>query len=212
MSVKVFISSMIVLVLLTGCSRRGNLEEGGIYTVRSACPQVVIPAATGDVTLFDPPASSAAAAIDIAAAITNLRENCQDTGSEIISTATFDVVATRRDPSPARRVLLPYFDAVIQAGDRVVAKRIGQVALDFPAGSLRAQTSAQATARISRSAATLSEEVREILTRRRRAGELEAAVDPLADPAVREAVAAASFTQAIGFQLTQEQLRYNATR
>jgi hypothetical protein len=210
--VKLLIASTVVLVMLAGCTRRGNIEQGGIYTVRSACPQVVIPAATGDITLFDPAASSAASAIDVAAAITNVRGNCQDSGADIISTATFDVVATRRDPSRARQVLLPYFDVVVQAGDRVVAKRVGQVALNFPAGSLRAQTSAQATARVSRSAATLPQNVREILTRRRRAGELEAAIDPLADPAVREAVAQASFTHAIGFQLTQEQLRYNATR
>jgi hypothetical protein len=212
MSVKLFVSSMIVLVLLSGCARRGNIEDGGIYTVRSACPQVVIPAATGDVTLFDPPASTAASAIDVAAAITNVRGNCQDTGGEIVSTATFDVVATRRDPSQARQVLLPYFDVAVQAGDRVVAKRVGQVALNFPAGSLRAQTSAQASVRIARSAATLPQEVRDVLTRRRRAGQLEAAIDPLADPAIRDAVALASFTHAVGFELTQEQLRYNATR
>jgi hypothetical protein len=210
--VKLLIASMIVLVLLAGCNRRGNIEQGGIYTVRSACPEVVIPAATGDMTLFDPPASTASGAIDVAAAITNLRGHCQDTTTDIISTATFDVVATRRDPSQERQVLLPYFHVVVQAGDRVVAKRVGQVALHFPAGSLRAQTSAQATARVSRSAATLPQNVRDILTRRRRAGELEAAIDPLADPAVRHAVAQASFTHAIGFQLTQEQLRYNATR
>lgn len=209
---KLRIASMIVLVLLAGCTRRGNIEEGGIYTVRSACPQVAIPAGTGDVTLFDPPASTAATAIDVSAAITNLRGNCQDTGSEIVSTATFDVVATRRDPSQARQVLLPYFDVVLQGADRVVAKRIGQVALNFPAGSLQARTSAQATARVSRAAATLPENVREILTRRRRAGEAEAAIDPMADPAVREAVARASFSQLIGFELTTEQLRYNATR
>ena len=212
MPVKLRLASMIALVLLAGCTRRGNVEDGGIYTVRSACPQVAIPAATGDITLFDPAGSTAASAIDVSAAITNLRGNCQDSGNEIVSIATFDVVATRRDPSQARQVLLPYFDVVVQAADRVVAKRVGQVALNFPAGSLRAQTSAQATARVSRSAATLPENVREILTRRRKVGELEAAIDPLADPAVREAVANASFSHLIGFELTQEQLRYNATR
>lgn len=212
MPVKLRLAAMIALVLLAGCTRRGNIEQGGIYTVRSACPQVAIPAATGDITLFDPAGSTSASAIDVSAAITNLRGNCQDSGSEIVSIATFDVVATRRDPSQARQVLLPYFDVVVQAADRVVAKRVGQVALNFPAGSLRAQTSAQATARVSRSAATLPENVREILTRERKVGELEAAIDPLADPAVREAVANASFSHLIGFELTQEQLRYNATR
>ena len=63
-----------------------------------------------------------------------------------------------------------------------------------------------------RSAATLPQEVRERLTRRRKAGDEDAAVDPLADPKVRSSVAAASFEALVGFQLTQDQLRYNATR
>lgn len=210
--VKLRLAPMIALLLLAGCGRSGNIEQGGIYTVRSACPQVAIPAATGDITLFSPSGSTDASAIDVEAAITNVRANCQETGGEIVSTATFDVVATRRDAGQARQVVLPYFDVVVQAGERVVAKRVGAVALNFPAGSIQAQTSGQATARISRAAATLPENVREILTRRRKVGELEAAIDPLSDPAVREAVASASFQHLVGFQLTPDQLRYNATR
>ena len=209
---KLRIASMIALVLLAGCTRRGNIEQGGIYTVRSACPQVAIPAATGDITLFNPAGSTDAAAVDVEAAITNVRANCQEAGAEIVSTATFDVVATRRDAGEARQVILPYFDVVVQAGERVVAKRVGQVAINFAAGSIQGQTSGQATARIARSAAVLPEDVREILTRERKVGEAEAAIDPLTDPAVREAVARASFQHLIGFQLTPEQLRYNATR
>jgi hypothetical protein len=211
-TVKLRLASLIVIALLAGCTRKGNIEDGGIYTVRSACPQVAIPAATGDITLFDPAGSTAASAIDVEAAITNLRDNCQDTGSEVISTATFDVVATRRNPAEAKQVLLPYFDVVIQAGNKVVAKRIGQVALNFPAGSIRAQTSAQATARVSRAAATLPENVREILTRPRKVGDPDAAIDPMTDPGVRDAVARATFQHLIGFQLTADQLKYNATR
>jgi hypothetical protein len=54
--------------------------------------------------------------------------------------------------------------------------------------------------------------VRSILTRRRKVGDENAAVDPLSDPAVREAVARASFQHLVGFQLNPDQLRYNATR
>ena len=205
-------ASLIALALLAGCTRKGNLEEGGIYTVRSACPQVAIPAETGDITLFDPAGSTAASAIDVEATMTNVRVNCQDSGSEVISTATFDVVATRRNPAEARQVVLPFFDVVVQAGQNVVAKRIGSVALNFPAGSIRAQTSGQATARISRSAATLPDNVRQILTKPRKVGDPDAAIDPMSDPAVRAAVANASFAHLVGFQLTQDQLKYNATR
>jgi hypothetical protein len=210
--VKLRIAALIAITLLAGCTRKGNIEEGGVYTIRSACPQVAIPAATGDITLFDPGTSADASAIDVEAAITNVRANCQDSGSEVVSTATFDVVATRRNPAEARQVVLPFFDVVVQAGQNVVAKRVGQVALSFPAGSIRAQTSGQATARISRSAATLPENVRALLTKPRKVGDPDAAIDPMSDPAVRAAVANASFAHLVGFELTQDQLKYNATR
>ena len=99
-----------------------------------------------------------------------------------------------------------------QGGSDVVAKKIGYVALNFPAGSVRAQTNAQVIGRVARGAVVLPEDVRRELTRERRAGDPDAAIDPLADPAIRDAVAKATFEQLIGFQLTQDQLRYNATR
>lgn len=210
--VKFRTASIIALALLAGCTRRGNVEQGGVYTVRSACPQVAIPAATGDITLFDPATSRDASAIDVEATITNVRANCQDSGAQVVSTATFDVVATRRNPAEARQVVLPFFDVVVQAGQNVVAKRVGQVALSFPAGSVRAETSGQATARISRSAATLPENVRAILTKPRKVGDPDAAIDPMSDPAIRNAVANASFAHLVGFELTADQLKYNATR
>ena len=58
----------------------------------------------------------------------------------------------------------------------------------------------------------MPQNVRRILTRPRKAGEAEAATDPLSDPGVRAAVANATFEHLVGFQLTQDQLRYNATR
>jgi hypothetical protein len=210
--VKLRIASLIALALLAGFTRKVKIASGGFYTVRSACPQVAIPAATGDITLFDPATSTDASAIDVEATITNVRAKCQDSGTDVISTATFDVVATRRSPTQARQVVLPFFDVVVQAGQNVVAKRVGAVALNFPAGSIRAQTSGQATARISRSAATLPETVRAILTKPRKVGDPDAAIDPMSDPAIRTAVANASFSHLVGFELTQDQLKYNATR
>lgn len=186
--------------------------EGGIYVTRSACPTVGIPAGTGDITLFNPAGRTDAAAIDVTATVTNLRAQCQQVGDQILSTASFDVVAVRRDPGPARQVVLPFFSVVVQGGNQVVAKRVGHVALDFPAGGLRAQTNSQGIARVHRSAAELPPEVVRTLTRPRRPGDPSAAVDPLSDPAVRAAVARASFEHLVGFQLTEQQLRYNVTR
>ena len=211
-SVMLRFAPILFVALLAGCSREGLVERGGVYTIRSVCPQVAVMGATGDITLFNPPGQTTAAALDVTAAITNVRSTCQETNAEIISTATFNIYGQRRDAGAARQVVLPYYTVAVRGGNEVVAKRVGHVALNFEAGSQRAQTSAQATIRVSRAAATLSEDVRAILTRRRRAGDVDAAIDPLSDPGVRAAVAQATFEHLVGFQLTDAQLRYNATR
>jgi hypothetical protein len=130
----------------------------------------------------------------------------------IMSNAAFDVLAVRRDATSARQVVLPVFTVVVQGGSQIIAKRISHVALNFEAGSYRAQTRGQSVVRVSRAAATLPADVRQILTRRRRPGDPEAAIDPLSDPGVRAAVARATFEHLVGFQMGQDMLRYNATR
>ena len=210
--VKSALLTLAVLSILSGCKKAGTIEATGVYVTRSTCPQVGIPAGTGDITLFSPPGRTDASAIDVVATITNLRAHCSEDASYVNSTATFDVVATRRDAGEARQVTLPYYNVIAQGGSDIVAKKIGYVGLNFPAGSVRAQTKAQATGRVARSAVVLPEDIRRELTRDRKAGEAEAAIDPLSDPRIRDAVAKATFEQLIGFQLTQDQLRYNATR
>ena len=210
--VKRRLPALALLFLAAACSREGEIAQGGIYVTRSLCPQVGVPAATGDITLFSPANRTDAAAIDVSAAITNVRSTCNETGANVVSIATFDVVATRRDVAEARTVVLPYFTVAMQGGTVVVAKRVGNVGLNFAAGSARAQTSGQATIQVSRAAATLPEDVRRELTKRRRADDPDAAVDPLANPTIRDAVNKATFEHLIGFQLTDQQLRYNATR
>ena len=209
---KLRLTALALVLLATGCSREGQITQGGIYITRSVCPQVGVPAATGDITLFNPANRTDAAALDVSAAITNVRATCDDTGANVISTATFDVVATRRDPGEARTVVLPYFTVAMQGGTQVVAKRIGNIGVNFAAGSIRGQSSGQATIQVSRAVATLPPDVRKELTRERKPSDADAAIDPLSDPKIRDAVARASFEHLIGFQLTQEQLRYNATR
>jgi hypothetical protein len=213
--VKLRLAALAAVTLLAACRHTGELTSengGGVYAVRSACPIPGIPAGTGDVTLFNPPGSTDASAIDVSAEISNLRANCQDSGNDVVSTATFTVTALRRDAGAARQVVLPYFDIALQGGSNIAAKQIGQVVLNFPAGSAHARTEVQATVRVNRGVATLPQNVRQALTRPRKAGQAEAAVDPLSDPAIRTAVNNATFEHLIGFQLTQDQLRYNATR
>lgn len=203
-----------MLLVLGGCANRsGEIDAtGGITAVRSACPAVAIPAATGDITLFNPANDTSETALDVSATMTNVRSTCNDAGEQVATTVTFDVLARRTRTDDARDVSLPYFMAVVRGGSAVVAKRVGQVQLHFNAGQARAQASGQASSQVTRAAATLPAEVRERLTRRRKAGDEDAAIDPLTAPEVRQAVQRATFEALVGFQLTDAQLRYNATR
>jgi hypothetical protein len=197
---------------LLGCARQGDIYQSGILTTYTACPAVAIPAPAGDITLFNPPTSRDASAIDVVATITNLRSTCDETGEYIVTHATFDVHAQRRDNRGPREVVLPYFATVVQSGDNVVSKKVSRIGLRFEDGQYSASSSGTATSQVLRSAATLPEDIRRQITRERRAGDPQAALDPMADPAVRAAVDRATFELMIGFALDEEQLRYNATR
>jgi len=213
--VKLRTTALLAMTLLAGCRHAGDVtseDGGGIYAVRSNCPIAGIPTGTGDITLFNPQGSTDSAAIDVTAAITQLHAYCQESGNDVVSTVTFTVTGLRRDAGPARQVILQYFDVALRGGSTVAAKQLGAVALNFPAGSMHATGAARASVRVNRGAAALPENVRQILTRPRKAGEAEAAIDPMAEPGVREAVAQATFEHLVGFQLTQDQLKYNATR
>ena len=197
---------------LAGCAAEGDIQQTGILTSYTACPAVAVVAPAGDITLFDPPSSRDATAIDVVALITNVRSSCSDVGEQIVTNATFEVQAQRRDAGAARDVVLPYFATVLQGNGNIVAKRVANVGLHFEAGQYRATTTASATSQVLRAAATLPEDIRRQITRERRPGDADAAVDPMADPAVRAAVERARFELLLGFDLTADQLRYNATR
>jgi hypothetical protein len=212
---KIAVPAMILLAA-GGCSRTGEIDSSGggagITAVRSACPRVGVPAGTGDITLFDPADSREAQAIDVVATLTNVQSTCDDAGEQVITKITFDVLGRRRDAGPARDVTLPYFITVVRGGSSVTAKRVSHVTLHFEAGQIRASATGQAGSSVSHAAATLPSEVRQRLNRKRKAGEEAAAMDPLADPSIRQAVNSATFEALVGFQLTEDQLKYNATR
>ena len=199
-------------LILSGCASKGEIVEGGISAVRSACPTVGVAAGTGDITLFDPSTSRDASAIDIVANMTNVRGACNDAGDQIATSITFDVLARRTRADAARDVVLPYYIAIVRGGTAVTAKRNGTITVHFDAGQTRAQASGTASTQIARAAATLPDEVRDQLTRKRKAGDEDAATDPLARPEVRTAVLRATFEALVGFQLTDDQLKYNAQR
>ena len=199
---------------LAGCAKdKSELDEtGGRQITRSVCPAVAVPAYTDTVSLFTVAGSHDSRALDITATITNFRTHCDDTGATVHSNTTFDVVAQRASPAGARDIVLPYFTTVVRAGSTIMSKQLGQVQVHFNDGQVRGSGSASASADIARALATLPARVSGELNRRRRAGDADASVDPMSDPRVRSAVSQANFELLVGFQLTEDQLAYNASK
>lgn len=205
----------VLVAALAGCRSKGDIvvDEGvGVAAVRSRCPAIGIPEHTGDITLFRSARDRTADSIDVVAAITNLRGQCAESAETVTSTASFDVLARRTDTRGSREVTLPYFITVVRGTRSVVAKRVGAVTLAFADGQERAQARGAGTVQVDRAEATLPEDIRRRIVRKRKAGDEDAAIDPLAEPEVRAAIARASFEQLVGFQLTDDQLAYNVTR
>lgn len=196
----------VAALALAGCNSNPLLVK------RSPCPAVAVPVYANTLTLFRPDTAPDAENVDLTATITNLRTNCVEDAAVISGTAQYDVIARRTDATEARQVALPVFASVVQGGNLIVSKQIGSVTLDFAAGQARAQTRSSLSARVDRNEATLPEEITQIINRKRRAGDPDAAVDPLADPKVRAAMRAARFELLIGFQLSDAQLAYNVTK
>jgi hypothetical protein len=203
------------LLALAGCAGDGDLDISsgvGVTATRTGCPTVAVPDGTGDITLFNPANSQEASAVDVVATITKLRPSCNSTGERIYSVADFEVQARRASRSGARTVTIPYFSTVVQGGTAVVAKRVGQVTLNFADGQDRASATAKAASYIDGNSARLPADIVEKITKKRKPGDPDAALDPMADPEVRAALQRASFEMLVGFQLTEDQLRYNVTR
>ncbi len=208
-------TALAAVAALSACSNEGELviDQGvGIASVLTLCPSVGIPDYTGDVTTFRSAGDTTTASLDVSAAMTNLRATCNDTAEQVYSEATFTVNARRTDTRGARTVELPYFVTVLRGGTAVVSKRIGTVTLTFADGQERATAAGKAGSFVNRADAALPDDIRQKITKRRRAGDAEAALDPLADPEVKAAIARTRFEMLVGFQLTEAQLAYNATR
>ena len=187
----------------------GGCQHNPLLVKRSACPAVAIPHFTGDTTLFTGD-DTAVANIDVVAAITNVRETCDESGARLATAVTFEVQARRTSAAGTRAVTLPFFASVVQGGNLLVSKQVGAVTVNFADGALRAQASGTANAEVDRAATEVSDAIATKINRVRKPGDLDAATDPLADPEVRAAVRAATFEVLIGFQLTDDALAYNA--
>jgi hypothetical protein len=196
----------IAATALAGC------QSNPFKVTRSSCPAVAVPTYAGDTTLFAPGATADAANVDVVATITNLRDNCIDATETLASSVTYDVIARRTDTAGARQLVLPVFASVVQGGNLVVSKQIGSVVVDFAAGEARAIGRGAARTSIARSAMALPAAINTRIKRKRKAGDVDAATDPLADPEVKAALRAASFEVLVGFQLSDAALAYNVSK
>lgn len=190
-------------LLVSGCQRNPLL------VTRSACPAVAIPTYLGTVTRFNPATSTDQGAMQFTAQIVDLKGVCSETPERLSTGVSYTVAAQRRNADGPLHVELPLFVALAQGGNVLVSKQQVVVALDFAAGQLRAEARGTGQAEVLRSAATLSPEVQEKISRKRRPDEMAALSDPMSDPQVRAAVRAASFEVLVGFQLDDRSLAYN---
>ena len=169
--------------------RNGEITDTGITATRSACPAVAIPAATGDITLFNPPS---AAATPARSTWSRTSPTCARPATRpattIVTSVTFDVQAQRRDARGAREVVLPYFAVVVQGGTNVQSKSVSRVGLRFADGQLRASTLGLGDRPGARARGDPARGRPPADHPRAQARRSDAAIDPMADPAVREAV------------------------
>jgi hypothetical protein len=179
---------------------------------RSTCPAVAVATYTGDITLFKPGTEANAANIDVVASMTNVRQVCSESPEKLIADLTFDVQARRTSTAGARTVVLPIFVAMVQGGNLVVSKQLSTTTVNFADGQDRAIGKGGARGSVARSAVALPDDIQKKINRKRKAGDLDAATDPLADPLVKAAMRAASFEVIIGFSLDDRQLGYNVTK
>ncbi len=199
------LAALALLAALAGCQKNPLLVQ------RAICPAVAVPIYAGDVTLFRGDGRDAGDQ-DAVATMTNVREHCTEGAETITVDITYDVVARRTAADGARALTLPVFASVVQGGNLIISKQIGAVAVDFGAGQLRATGHGGARASVARSAATLRPDVQARIDRKRKPGDLDAAVDPLSDPSIKQALRASTFEILVGFQLTDAQLAYNVTK
>ncbi len=215
MNLRLPLTLLLATSALAGCKSVGDIvvENGvGVSAVRTACPGVGIPDYTGDITLFRTPGATDAGSLDLVANLTQVRSHCNSGGARVAAGVDFVVQARRYDTRGARTVTLPYFVTVLRGGSAVVAKRIGQVTLNFADGQDRASATGQGGAQVDKVEATLPRELTNRINRKRRPGDADAATDPMADPEMRAAINRATFELLVGFQLNEAQLQYNATR
>jgi hypothetical protein len=203
---RVALALPLVALALAGCQKDVRT------VVRSHCPAVAIPNYVGDVTLFNPVDSREASAIDVTASMIDLKGVCGETANDLTTNVSFTIAAQRRNAGPARSVTFPFFVSMVQAGNLVVSKQIGSVTVNFADGQLRAQASGAAVAHVTRAATTLPPEIQAQVSRKRKAGDADAAIDPLADPEVKAAIRSTSFEVLAGFQLDDAALAYNVTK
>jgi hypothetical protein len=205
------------LLALAGCSKNhGELvvdDTVGVTALRSPCPIVEVAEMTGDVTLLTPGRADSGA-IDTVATLTNVRSTCNDAAraDKLTTRVEFDVIARRTDTRGARHVDLPTFAVVQRGGTSIVAKHVTATGVDFADGQDRATVHGSVTTQVSRDEASLPAAIRARLIRKRKAGDTDAAVDPLSLPDVKAALSKATFEVLVGFQMTDQQLAYNARR
>ena len=119
----------IVAVVLAGCNKN-PLE----VTV-SRCPAAAVVSKTGTVTRF---AGDERRDVDVTfnAVMTGVRVECQQ-GSDVDSTISFHVLASKGPAAESDTVTLPYYVVVLQDNHRIISKKVFEATIRFRPGQRR---------------------------------------------------------------------------
>src|SRR5690349_20449725 len=94
------LTALPLLALVASCAKQGELvvDSGiGVTALRSSCPTVGVLDNSGDVTTFSDPGRTDSGAIDVVAALTDVRSQCNDSGDKVYTITDFDVLGRRSD-------------------------------------------------------------------------------------------------------------------
>lgn len=189
-----FISLAVVAAMLAGCS------SNPLQITRSICPAAAVARNVSDLTQFSPPTSRDADAITLTATFSDMAVKCSEKGSRIFSDLSVTIAGQRASAAGDQTISVPYFVAVVKGGQTLLSKQLYSANLDFKAGQVRAHTTQTVRADISRSAAIDA------------LGPAPKASKDASDPFVETVQKASPFEMVIGFQLTDDQIIYNARK
>lgn len=148
------VAAALALVLVLGACGEGGVRGGGRgeapvqQTLRPDCPETITIRDFADLRRYRAPGSHDLTDLVVEARISGVAGRCEfrDRRRNVEVTLALTMQATRGPASEDRRVVLPYFVAVMDREDRILNKEIFEVVGEFPANRSRVRMTGEEVA------------------------------------------------------------------